>query len=98
VFKNEIIKCLLSHKYGSRFLPSKIIKEEYEILKNILKENREIDCSFKIIKDETEYNFKNLFEDCYQLNQNETPACYRIKSLLIFFNTNSEESYKVRVT
>ncbi len=61
----------------------------------MLQQHQDIDCSFKLTKNETEYEFENLFEDCYELNENEIPASYSIKSLLKFFNENSKQTFTV---
>ncbi len=78
-------------------MPTKINKDEYDIFMKVLKEHQEIDCSFNIKRDGKEYDYKNLLEDCYNLNENEIPTSYLIKSLINFFNLNSDESSRVKL-
>ena len=79
---------LLSHRYGNKALPTRILKEEYDKLKAVMDERSDIDKSFKyefIPKlDEAAKSivkFENLIEDCYELDDNEIPARYRLKYL-----------------
>ena len=76
-------KVLLSHRYGTRCLPTRIIAKEYEILRKELdafKESNEIDVSFKYEGDRT-VHLNDLFQECYELDENEIPARYKLKFL-----------------
>ena len=79
---------LLSHRYGNRTLPTRIIKEELDMLKAELNKRADVDKSFKYeFVPRLEENvkimvtFANLMEDCYELDDNEIPARYRLKYL-----------------
>ncbi len=100
---NKLIffQVLLSHRYGTRCLPTRIIAKEYEILRTellSLKESNEIDLSFKYTNKqngtETEnrtMTIDNLFEECYELDENEIPARYKLKFLENLFQNFNEK-------
>jgi len=68
---------LLSHRYGSRALPTRIIQAEYEKLRCA-----SFDTAFEFQYSKTRtVSFSNLVEDCYELDDNETPARFRLKYL-----------------
>lgn len=86
LLKNFIFwKGFLSHRYGTRSLPTRIIRREYEIFKSEIEANSELkllDFSFSYDnKEEISLNISNLFEFCYQLDENEIPARYRLKHM-----------------
>ena len=70
-------------------MPTRIIAKEYEILRKellSLKEPNEFDLSFKYTNKQngTEgrtVTIDNLFEECYELDENEIPARYKLKFL-----------------
>lgn len=79
----------MSHRYGSISLPTRIIKGEYELFSQEMEAYKEIlDLSFVYdnIDDpmdsdqkKPQINIKNLFEYCYELDENEIPARYKLK-------------------
>ena len=76
------MKVLLSHRYGTRCLPSRILATEYEIFRNELKNNQHFSEDELSFIDETrEMNLKNLFENCYNLDENEIPSRYKLIEL-----------------
>ena len=81
---------MLSHRYGTVCLPTRIIETEYEILKNeIIKEEK--DLSFSYMYGDKLIEFKNILEECYELDKNEQPARYRLKYLnRLFPNINQK--------
>jgi len=89
-------KALLSHRYGACVLPTRILAKEYELIRNELNSIRDqYDLTYKF--DEKEYlqsqnveeeranyriiEIENIFEFCYELDENEKPARYRLKYL-----------------
>lgn len=81
---------LLSERYGSITLPTRIIKEEYELFAREIESNKEnLDLTFKYekIDDKDSMEFiesiyiENLFKNCYELDENEIPARYKLKHL-----------------
>ena len=85
----------MSHRYGSRALPTRILRKEYDILQNELNKIEDIDKSFKYEytsqlttpntdqknKKSKTIEFNNLIEDCYELDDNEIPARFKLKYL-----------------
>lgn len=72
----------MSHRYGSISLPTRIIKEEYELFESELKKVKDsFDLEFVFEKDDVKMNVDNLFEYCYELDENEIPARYKLKHL-----------------
>ena len=91
------IKAFLSHRYGSRCLPARIVENEYEMLKTELEKSEKItadDLKFHHkIDEENVYNFENIFLDCYQLDRNEIPARFKLKPLnVILKNFDSKDA------
>jgi len=92
-----IKKALLSHRYGACVLPTRILANEYEIIRNELDAIKDqFDLTYKF--DEREYletqnadeeertsyrmiEIENIFEFCYELDENEKPERYRLKYL-----------------
>lgn len=73
----------MSHRYGSRGLPTRIIAQEFDLLRNELKSTRESDLAFEL-KDETEqrvFKVDDILSYCYLLDENEIPARYRLQHL-----------------
>jgi hypothetical protein len=70
---------LLSNRYGTRVIPNKIDEHEFEILTEELKNTPDLDLSFKSEEAETEkIYFKNIIEECYNLDENEIPRMYKL--------------------
>jgi hypothetical protein len=82
-------------------LPTRIIAREFEILRDELKNLNDIDLKFThTVKSEMELDLNyvldidNILEYCYELNENETPARYRLKHLdRIFEGYNDRVKY-----
>lgn len=93
VFSGSELKAFLSHRYGSITLPTRIIKEEYELFANNIEKNKDkIDLTFKYdnaddtnLMDSKEtrpiIDITNLFSECYELDENEIPSRYKLKHL-----------------
>jgi hypothetical protein len=64
----------LSHRYGARSLPERIIAKEFDILVSEAKSGG-IDLAFDYDNedDDLDLNIENLLDYCYMLNDNETP-------------------------
>lgn len=77
----------MSHRYGTRSLPTRIIAKEYHTMKKELNEHHhfdDTDLSFSVdksIDDKRQFMLKNLFLDCYELDMNEIPFRYKLKEL-----------------
>lgn len=98
MFKNRwilffnLFKAFLSHRYGSRCLPTRIKANEYEILRKELSENLNVYEKKFYFEDPDIIQIDNMLEFCYVLDDNETPARYRLinrKKLLNDMNKNS---------
>jgi len=77
----NIIKVLLSHRYGTRCLPTRILAKEYEILRKesqALQQSNEIDLSFEY-ESGRNISFDDVFQECYELDENEIPARFKLK-------------------
>ena len=77
---------LLSHRYGTRSLPTRIIAKEYEIIRSEIDASKlanEIEFSFTYEhpSDKKSISLVNLFVDCYVLDENEIPARYKLKEI-----------------
>ena len=80
--------------YGKRCLPTRILTKEYEILReelSCIKESNEINLEFESISDKRQLNIKNLFEECYELDENEIPSRYKLKMLEKIIPTYNEK-------
>ncbi len=89
----------MSHRYGFRSLPERVIAQEYELLRNQLENfKHEIDLSFKYNKEENaSLDIENIFEFCYELDGNENPARYRLKHLeKVFSNYNQKVCFHLK--
>ncbi len=75
----------MSHRYGARCLPERILAREFEILKGeIAANNDNIDLSFRYGEEDgkdVDLDVENLFEYCYELDENERPARCRLVRL-----------------
>ena len=80
-----IFKTLLSHRYGSRSLPTRIIADEFEILKNEVINQKSIQLNFSAVIKEKTIKMDNILESCYELDENEIPARYRLAFLSKLF-------------
>jgi hypothetical protein len=74
-------------------LPTRIVADEFEKLKTELYKFKEIDLTFNYKYGENLIELKNIMEYCYELDENEKPARYRLKYLNRLFPTiNHKES------
>jgi NACHT domain- and WD repeat-containing protein len=90
------LKALLSHRYGVRQLPTRIVEDEYNIIKNEMANYEdEIDLKFELNLENDEKVIDNLLDYCYELDTNEVPARYRLKYLNKIFKFYSESDAKV---
>ena len=85
---------LLSHRYGTICLPTRIIATEFEKLKNEVRHINEhvdlfehIDLSFSYKYAERLIELHDIMEYCYELDENACPAIYRLKYLDRIFPT-----------
>ena len=74
-------KGLLSHRYGSRGLPSRILADEYKLLKDEMKTNPNLNLSFKHESEACKIETDDIFDYCYQIDENEIPFHYRLKNI-----------------
>ena len=96
----------MSHRYGYRCLPERILAKEYDILKSELESLKEnIDLTFEYNLKDKPYKLENIFEACYELDDNEMPARYRLKHLEKMFkdynfkvNNNFNKRREFRLT
>ena len=70
-----INKALLSHRYGHKVLPERILKEDFILIRDELK-SLEFDLSFRRKNSALECNIDNLLEYCYKLDVNERLESY----------------------
>ena len=71
----------MSHRYGTRCLPTRILAKEYEILRKesqALQQSNEIDLSFEY-ESGRNISFDDVFQECYELDENEIPARFKLK-------------------
>lgn len=80
----------MSHRYGSITLPTRIIKEEYELFGKNIEANKldltfhydnSTDANLSTKTAELKIELDNIFVDCYELDENEIPARYKLKHL-----------------
>ena len=96
------IKVLLSHRYGTRCLPTRILAKEYEILRKesqALQQSNEIDLSFEY-ESSRNISFDDVFQECYELDENEIPARFKLKFIERIIPNYNEKvilSYFLRV-
>jgi hypothetical protein len=116
IYTLTFLQALLSHRYGARCLPTRIVADEYTKLLGEIKSNEnDYDLSFvytnqkKRENDEKEedkidksneneeakkevsvdMDVQNLLEHCYELDENEIPARFKLKHLdKVFENYN----------
>jgi hypothetical protein len=74
-------KGLLSHRYGSRDLPTRILADEFKILKDEMKTNPTFDISYKYESSVCMIEKDDIIDHCYQLDENEIPFRYRLKNI-----------------
>jgi hypothetical protein len=76
IIKYLNVKTLLSHRYGYRSLPERVLATEFDILADQLKSDQfDMDYTFKYEGDDphANLNLDNLLDFCYKLNENELP-------------------------
>jgi hypothetical protein len=79
---------MLSHRYGWRGLPTRIVEKEFKILLGELNNQISINKTFEFTDDEGKLiKFENILESCYELDYNSVPARYRLKFLDKLFPT-----------
>lgn len=87
---------MLSHRYGSRGLPTRIVDSEYKILLDELKNENTIDKVFEYTDDDGKsIKLENILETCYEFDSNEIPARYRLKYLDRLFPTMDQKVEKL---
>ena len=80
-------KVLLSHRYGARCLPTRILSKEYDIFRNELdssrdsNDNSDMGFKYKEVGHSEYFEIQNLFEFCYELDENEIPSRYKLKRI-----------------
>ena len=90
-------QAFLSHKYGARCLPTRIIADEFEIMRKEMKNHAELDFRFEATHLGSAIRMENLIEDCYVLDENEIPARYRLKYISSIISTyDSSVSLKTK--
>jgi hypothetical protein len=74
--------CLLSHKYGNKFLPSKLELDEFKIINNEIKTNHS-EYKDLIFYENIDLGLKidNLIEYSYKKDENVLPNVYQLLSL-----------------
>lgn len=75
---------ILSHKYGTRFLPNRIEKNEFEIIENEMKQNEMLAFEYKYLnnKEQQEKFFiDNFMSYCFLLNTNVIPNEYELQPI-----------------
>lgn len=74
----------MSNSYGQPDLPTKILADEFEILKEEIENNFDDELDFKY-KSQTNENLcldvKNILEYCYKLDENEVPFQYKLLNI-----------------
>ena len=92
----------MSHRYGTRCLPTRILAKEYEILRKesqALQQSNEIDLSFEY-ESSRNISFDDVFQECYELDENEIPARFKLKFIERIIPNYNEKvilSYFLRV-
>lgn len=79
-----LFQSFLSHCYGSRSLPSRIVDKEFRLFQEELRQNKDsIDLKFEFDDKERDIHLKtdNILEFCYELDENQIPPKYRLKNL-----------------
>ena len=71
----------MSHRYGSRGLPTSILADEYALLKDEMKMNPIFNLSFKHDSNVCNIDQENIVDYCYQIDENEIPFHYRLKNI-----------------
>jgi hypothetical protein len=74
-------KGILSHRYGSRGLPTTILADEYKLLKDEMKTNPSLNLSFKYESSAFNIDQEDIVDYCYQIDENEIPFHYRLKNI-----------------
>jgi hypothetical protein len=77
----------LSHRYGSRVLPTRIIADEYQILKIEMLANPNFDLNFEIDGLKTD----DILDHCYKLDENEIPFRYRLLNISLLIPNYNEK-------
>ena len=96
----------MSHRYGNRFLPTRIVADEFDLFREELNKQPQFDATFfstmlsrdNDIASPHEFRLNNLLDDCYELDSNERPARYKLKHIVRIvphYNDKEEASKKV---
>lgn len=95
-FYYRSIKAIVSHKYGSAFLPTQIEKHGFELIRNELAANLSYDLKFRYDKGQL-FEIENALDHCYALDTNVDPNIYRLKDLneiIVLHFKDDEKSFK----
>ena len=71
----------MGHRYGSRGLPTTIFSAEYELLKDEMKTNPNLNLNFKFESSVCKIDQEDIVDYCYQMDENEIPFHYRLKNI-----------------
>jgi hypothetical protein len=79
-------------------LPTRIVEDEYLIFKNEINklDNDLLNFKFKY-KENNPVEFLNIFEECFELDNNETPARYRLKYLNKLFPGLNQKVFILKI-
>jgi hypothetical protein len=79
----------LSHRYGSRVLPTRILADEYQVLKTETLTNPHFDLTFEI----NDLKINDILDHCYRLDENEIPFRYRLLNLNSIISNYNEKVF-----
>ena len=71
----------MSHRYGSRGLPTRILADEFNLLKDEIKSNPNLNLNFEIKTSIFKMKTPDILEHCYQIDENEIPFHYKLKNI-----------------
>lgn len=78
-------------------MPTRIIATEYVIIKTEIDKSDEFNLSFTYEHENKTHTIENILDYCYTLDENETPARYRLRNLnTTFENINHKVSMKYK--
>ena len=75
-----MFQVLLGDRYGSRSLPTRILKDEFEALKAAQAKRPELDFKFTESTENGPLVIDNLL-DCYRCDENEKPPRYKLRHI-----------------